>query len=116
MNIYDKANELADALKECPEVITLREAAEKIKKNDANKNMVKDFRKLQYEAYSEQVKNGELSKNMEDKLNKIGTVISMNPDVSAYLQAESRFAMIWEDIMKALNEAVNVDIGFEFEK
>lgn len=112
MNIYDKAHELARVLKDCPEVIELRSAVKKIDSNEINKKLLNDFRKLQYEAYSEQMSNGKLSKEMEEKLNNIGSIISMNPEVSSYLQAEARFGVIWEDIMKILNEAVDIDLTF----
>lgn len=112
MNIYDKTHELAKILKDCPEVIDLRNAVKKIENSETNKKMLNDFRKLQYEAYSEQMNHGKLSKEMEEKLNNLGSIISMNPEVSSYLQAEARFGVIWEDIMKILNEAVNIDLTF----
>lgn len=112
MNIYDKAHEFAKVLKVCPEVVELRNAGKKIEINETNKKMLNDFRKLQYEAYSEQVKNGKLSSETESKLNNLGSIISMNPDVAAYIQAEAKFGVIWEDIMKILNEAIEVDLTF----
>ncbi|GAA0722127.1 YlbF family regulator [Clostridium malenominatum] len=112
MNIYDKAHEFAKVLKTCPEVIELKNSGKKIEANETNKKMLSDFRKLQYEAYSEQVKNGKLSSETENKLNNLGAIISMNSDVGAYIQAEARFGVIWEDIMKIMNDAIDVDLTF----
>ncbi|MEW9096158.1 MAG: YlbF family regulator [Clostridiaceae bacterium] len=112
MNIYDKAHEFAKVLKISPEVVELRNAGKKIETNEINKKMLNDFRKLQYEAYSEQIKNGKLSSETENKLNSLGSIISTNPDVAAYIQAEAKFGVIWEDIMKILNDAIDIDLTF----
>ncbi|KAJ52822.1 cell fate (sporulation/competence/biofilm development) regulator YlbF (YheA/YmcA/DUF963 family) [Clostridium tetanomorphum] len=112
MNLYDKAHELGKALKESEEVIQLNNVSKKINKNDLNKKMLNDFRKLQYEAYSEQVTNGKLSKKMEGKLKNLSSIISMNPEINAYFQVEMRFRVIWEDIIKILNEAIDIDLTF----
>lgn len=116
MNLYDKAHELARELKECPEVVELRNTSVKIKGNEDNLEMLKEFRQLQYEAYYEQLNNDKISKETENKLNKLGSVIAMNKTVSNYLEAESKFAIIWEDLIKILNDAVNVDLNFESKK
>lgn len=116
MNIYDKAHELAVVLKNCPEVLSLRECSEKIKENDLNKKMLEDFRKVQIEAYSQQMKGGKISKDLEEKIQKLGSVICLKPDLAAYLQAEQKFGVLWEDIMKILNDAIDVNMAFEKSK
>ena len=113
MNIYDKAHELAHELKNYPDVVELRKASEKVKLNETNKKMLDDFRKVQIEAYSEQAQNGKLSKELEEKLQNLYSIVSMNPDVKDYLLAEQKFGVVWEDIMKILNDAINIDLTFE---
>jgi len=112
MNIYDKTHELARVLKDSDEVKELREASKKIEGNDLNKKMIEDFRKIQIEAYTEQMKTGKMSKELTEKFQNFASIISMNTDVGRYLQAEKRFGVIWEDIMKILNGAVGVDMSF----
>jgi cell fate (sporulation/competence/biofilm development) regulator YlbF (YheA/YmcA/DUF963 family) len=112
MNIYDKTYELARALKDSPETVEFRNASKIIEGNELNKKMLEDFRKIQIEAYTEKVQTGKMSKELTEKLQNLASVISLNPDVSAYLQAEQRFGVIWEDIMKILNEAVGIDLTF----
>jgi len=112
MNIYDKAHELARALRDSSEVIELKDAGKKIENNDKNKIMLEDFRKIQIEAYTDQMKNGKMSPELTEKLQNLASIISLNPDVSRYLQAEQRFGIIWEDIIKILNDAVGVDLTF----
>jgi len=112
MNVYDKTHELARVLKDSPETVEFRNASKKIENNDLNKKNLEDFRKVQIEAYTEQMQKGEISKELTEKLQNLASIISLNPDVSAYLQAEQRFGVVWEDIMKILNEAVGVDLTF----
>lgn len=116
MNIYDNAHELARVLKDSDEVKELREASKKIEGNDLNKKMIEDFRKIQIEAYTEQMKTGKMSKELTEKFQNFSSIISMNADVGRYLQAEQRFGVIWEDIIKILNDAVGVDMSFGLAK
>ena len=110
MNIYNKAHELANEIKNHPEVIEFRKASLKIKDNELSNKMLKDFREVQIEAYTEQMKNGKLTEATEKKLQNMASIISINPEVSSYLQSEQKFAVIWQDIIKILNDAVGVDI------
>lgn len=112
MNIYDNAHELATALNKSPEVIKYREESQKISSNENSKKMVDDFRKMQIEAYTEQMNKGSLSKETEDKLQKVGSVIMMNPDVAAFIMAEQKFGQMWEEIMKILKDGIGMDMNF----
>lgn len=116
MNIYDKAYELAKELKDYPDVIELRKAGEKIKANESNRKMLDDFRKVQIEAYTEQTQKGKLSKQVEEKMQKLYSIISMNSDVREYLMAEQKFGVVWEDIMKILNDSIGIDLTFGISK
>jgi Uncharacterized conserved protein len=112
MNIYDKAHEFARELKSCPEVVQLREISKKVKENEINAKILDDFRKLQFEAYSEQMQTGSISDEIKAKLNSIGSIISTNPAVAEYLQAEQKFSIMWDDVLKILNEAIGIDFSF----
>jgi cell fate (sporulation/competence/biofilm development) regulator YlbF (YheA/YmcA/DUF963 family) len=112
MNIYDKAHEFAKELKNCPEVLQLREVSKKVKENEANVKILDDFRKLQFEAYSQQMQTGNISEEVKEKLNNIGSVIATNPTVGEYLQAEQRFSVMWDDVLKILNDAIGIDFSF----
>lgn len=109
-NIYDKAHELARVLKNNDDVKRYREVNELIKNDETAKKMLTDLRKVQYEAYSEQMEKGKLSKETEEKLNNLGAVIGMNPKINQFIQAEMKFSMLWEDLMKILNDAIGVDL------
>lgn len=112
MNIYDNAHEFARSLKDCPEIIELREVAKKIASDENSKKMLADFRKIQIEAYTEQMQTGEMKKETLEKLQNLGAVVSLNPDVAKYFQAEATFGTMWDDVMKILNDAIGVDLSF----
>ena len=112
MSIYDKAGELAEEFKNCEEVTTLREASKEIEKSEANIKMLDDFRKIQMEVYSEKMQNGEVSEETKQKFKNIGSVVSMNPSVNKYIQAEQRFSITWQHILKILNDAIGIDFSF----
>lgn len=116
MNIYDKAHEFAKELKKCDEVVKLREASKKIEENENNRKMLDDFRKVQIQAYSEQMQNGKVSDETADKMKNLGAIISMNASVSEYLQAENNFSIMWDDVLKILNDAIGVDFTFGMDK
>ncbi|MCX7883907.1 MAG: YlbF family regulator [Caloramator sp.] len=116
MNVYDKAHELARALKSAPEVIEYKAALEKINSNQNNKKMVEDFRKKQFELYSQQLKGIEPSKEQIESINNLFNIINLNSEVRNYLEAEMRFSRLWEDILKILGDAVDIDFEKEFMK
>jgi cell fate (sporulation/competence/biofilm development) regulator YlbF (YheA/YmcA/DUF963 family) len=111
MNVYDKVNELARVLKTTPEVIEYKNAFEKINLNPTNKKMVDDFREKQLELYSLQMQGKEPEKEQLEKANKLWSVINLNSEVREYFEAEMKFSRLWEDIMKILGDAVNINMS-----
>ncbi|WP_138203212.1 YlbF family regulator [Haloimpatiens lingqiaonensis] len=112
MNIYDKAHEFANYLKDCDEVVNFREASKKIKENEENKKMLNHLRSIQFKAYSEQMEKGEISAETKQELEGLGAIISMNPAIGEYVQYEYKFGLLWEDILKILNDAVGIEMDF----
>lgn len=116
MNIYDKAHEFARELGQCDEVVKLKEVSKKIADNESNKKMLDDFRKLQIEAYTQHMQKGSVSEETQEKFKNIGDAISLNASVSEYLQAEQRFSVMWDDVLKILNDAIGIDFTFGMDK
>ena len=112
MNIYDRAREFAEDLRECDEVVNLRKSNQKVEDNEDYKKILKDFRKIQLDAYSQQVQNGKVSEEVVEKFKDMGNGISANPPVDEYIQAEQKFSIMWQNILKMLNDAIGVDFSF----
>lgn len=109
-NIYDKAHEFAKELRNLQEVVEYRNAWEKINKDPNLRRMVEDFRRIQIQAYTEQMQNnGNISDATKQKFQNIGSVVMMNPEIAQYLQSEAKFAVIWDDLLKILNDAIGVE-------
>lgn len=109
MNVYDKAHELARALKDSPEVVEYRRLTDKINANANNKKIVDDFRVKQIELYNLQVQGQEPSKEQMEAINSLYGVMSMNPEIREFLEAEIKFSRLWEDVTKIIGEAVGLD-------
>ncbi len=109
MNIYDKANELAKALKESEQFLEFKKVKESIT-SEEDKKIISEFRKLQMEAYQEQIQNNHISDEMKAKLQELYDDASKNPKINDYLMNEERFGLMWSDIMKILSQAVEIDI------
>ncbi len=109
-NIFDKVNEFASVLKDHDDVVAYRNAARKIETNPEKQKMLEDFRKIQIAAYSESVETGKVTDETNEKMQNFASIIQMNPDINEYLQAEMRFSILFEDIMKIITDAVGVNM------
>lgn len=116
MNVYDRAHELARALRESQEVVEYKRAQERIKGNPGNMKMVEDFRKAQIEAYTLQMQGKEPSKEDMERMNKLFSIINLNPEVREFLEAEMKFSRLWEDMLKILGDAAGVDFSMGLNK
>lgn len=112
MYVYDKANELAKALAESEEYKSYKASKEKVDRNNSARDMLKDFKKRQFELQAMQLSG---QKPDEAKLNQIQSlyqVIILNPDIAEYLHAEFRFNQMFSDIYNIIGKAVELDLDF----
>lgn len=112
MYVYDKANELAKALAESEEYKSYKASKEKVDRNSSATDMLKDFKKRQFELQAMQLSG---QKPDEAKLNQIQSlyqVIILNPDIAEYLHAEFRFNQMFSDIYNIIGKAVELDMDF----
>jgi cell fate (sporulation/competence/biofilm development) regulator YlbF (YheA/YmcA/DUF963 family) len=112
MYVYDKANELARALTESEEYKSYKAAKDKVDKSNSSKDMLKDFKKKQFELQAMQLSG---QKPDEEKLSQIQSlyqVIILNPDIAEYLNAELKFSQMFSDIYNIIGKAVELDMDF----
>lgn len=110
IKVHEKAQELADAMKDDETVVAYREAVKKLEQDEQKKKMVKDFRDLQFAAYNDKMTKGDVSEATKKQMEDLVSVIALNTEVSAYLETEQNFTILFNDIMKVINEAIGVDI------
>jgi cell fate (sporulation/competence/biofilm development) regulator YlbF (YheA/YmcA/DUF963 family) len=100
MNVYDKAHELAKALKECPEVAEVKSMMTLINADAESKQMLDDFR-LRQTQMQQKMMSGEMPDQEDmEKMEKLFEVLQMNPNISKLFDAERRLSVIIEDVNK----------------
>lgn len=112
MYVYDKANELAKALAESEEYRTYKASKEKVDKNSSAMDMLKDFKKRQFELQAMQLSGQKLDESTLSQIQSLYQVIILNPDIAEYLHAEFRFNQMFSDIYNIIGKAVELDMNF----
>ncbi|GIP55236.1 MULTISPECIES: YlbF family regulator [Paenibacillus] len=106
MNIYDKANELAKALKESEEVKEITAAMKLVDADPESKRMLDDFRNRQNEL-QQQMMTGEMPAPDEmEKMEKLFEVLSMNLNIRRLFDAERRLSIIIQDVNKIITDSL----------
>lgn len=114
MNVYDKANELASAIKKSDEFRRYRDAAQVIEKNPTHQQMIKDFMDFQYKMYMLQAKGEKPSDEDMNHYTTLYNTIANIENIKNFMEAQMYFARLMEDINKTIAEAT--DTGVEFLK
>ncbi len=109
--IYDKARELAKAMAESEEYTAYKAAKEKAFENDTTKSLLKEYMTLRVRMQGAMV-SGQKDEETMQRLQKIGEVLQLNPDASAYLMAEYRLNTMLGDVYKILADGIDLDLGF----
>ncbi len=112
MNVYDKANELARAIKESDEFNRYKTACEKIDKSEEHKKMIQDFMDLQYKSYIAQMKGEKPDEKLVSDFNVLYSTISNIADIKDFLESQMYFARLMEDIQKTIADATDTGVDF----
>jgi cell fate (sporulation/competence/biofilm development) regulator YlbF (YheA/YmcA/DUF963 family) len=110
MYIYDKANELADMIRRSDEYKEYKKLKDELYANEANKKMLTDYKKMQFEAQAVYLSGKEVPADTMDKLKKLGEVLQFNPKITEYFTAEYKFNTLISDIYKIIGEACDIDL------
>lgn len=109
MSVYEKAHELARALRESQELRELKRIKNTVFTSSKNNEMITDFKRKQFELQTEQLAGKEPEKDKLDQLQQLYSILIANPDISKYFEAEYRFDRMVSDIYKILGESIGVD-------
>lgn len=110
MSIYDKAHDLANALKTSDEYRRLMELKAPLEADAEANKMVNDFLQKQAELQIEMMQGKQDSSKMQ-QVQKMYEVISANPKVATYLQAYMRFQLMMQDVSKIISDSVQAVVG-----
>ncbi|MGO4693249.1 YlbF family regulator [Paenibacillus sp. 2TAB26] len=106
MNIYDKAYELAKALKESEEALLLKAAKLEAEADADAKEMLDDFRERQNFLQQKMMAGEEPSAEDMEKMSKLYEVITLNPLIGKLMDAERRFAVVFEDVNRIMSDVL----------
>lgn len=106
MNIYDKARELAQAIKGSGEFLQAKEAKQAIDADPDSKRMLDDFRAKQLELQSRLMTGERPAQEEMENMEKLYEVISLNLNIRRLMEAEKRLSVIFEDVQKILGESL----------
>ncbi|NLO82812.1 MAG: YlbF family regulator [Clostridiales bacterium] len=112
MNVYDKAHELARALSSSREYRDYKAAKERVYQNEANKKMLLDYKKRQFQIQASYLSGEKPSDDELEKFKKLTELLQYSQDINSFLQAEYRLNTLLSDIYKILGEAVDMDLDF----
>lgn len=106
MNVYDKAHELATALKNSSEVADITGAMKVVDSDPESKLMLENFRKSQMEL-QQRMMSGEMPPQEEmEKMEKLFEVLNMNLGIRRLFEAERRLSVVIEDVNKIISESL----------
>lgn len=108
MYVYDKANELAQSLKESKEYIEFKKIKEEIDSMPELKEKISEFEKTTREVQL-LIMRGENNQEETEKVNKLNELYKMlteNPKVKDYFDIQVRFNVMLADVNKIIGEAV----------
>lgn len=113
MIAYDKAHELAKSLSQSDEYKVFRKAKNNLEQNQENVQMLQDFRRKQLEIQMAHISGEEIDEEYIKQTEKLYELLSMNPSINEYLNAEYRLSRMMSDVQKIIGDAVSEWFSFE---
>ncbi|MEA5058845.1 MAG: YlbF family regulator [Clostridia bacterium] len=108
--VYDTARQLAQEIAESREYKDYKQAKEKATANETTAGLLKQYHQLQLRAQAVQL-GGEKDDALLQQLQKLGEVLLLNQEASAFLLQEFRLNQMVGDVYKILAQAIEVDLG-----
>ncbi|RUT29520.1 YlbF family regulator [Paenibacillus zeisoli] len=106
MNIYDKAHELAQALKDSQEVQEITAAVKLIDADSDSKRMLDEFRNRQNELQQRMMSGDMPSPEEMENMEKQFEVLSLNLNIRRLFDAERRLSVIIQDVNKIIADSL----------
>jgi cell fate (sporulation/competence/biofilm development) regulator YlbF (YheA/YmcA/DUF963 family) len=115
MSAYEIAHKLAQEIKESEEFQAFMGAKEKIKADEQQYKMIRDFQLKQFEIQQAQLFQLEISEEKQQELERLYSLLSLNPAARQYLEAEFRISRLVNDVQQIIGGAIHeaLPIGFE---
>lgn len=105
LNPYDKAYELAEAVRKSEAVERMRAARQRIEQDTTVLTMIQDFRKQQWELQRRELIGESLREDEQQDLLKFAEAVMINDDVREYLEAEHQLEVMLWDVQSIIAKA-----------
>ncbi|MBL0847172.1 MULTISPECIES: YlbF family regulator [Mammaliicoccus] len=102
VNIYDKANELEQTLRESEEYNKIKEQYEKVNANPETKKLFDEFREIQLELQTKQMQGEEISEVDIARAQKSAQEIEQNETIAELMQAEQAMSQLIQDLNRVI--------------
>jgi cell fate (sporulation/competence/biofilm development) regulator YlbF (YheA/YmcA/DUF963 family) len=111
----DLANQLARTLKESDQFKQFLKSKEKVMSDANNHKMIREFQLKQWEIREAQMLETEISEEKQQELERLYSLVSINPTAREYLEAEFEVSRMVNDIQNIIGAAIQdaMPIGFE---
>jgi len=115
MAANDLAHELARTLKESDQFKQFLKSKKKVMSDANNHKMIREFQLKQWEIREAQMLETEISEEKQQELERLYSLVSLNPAAREYLEAEFEVSRMVNDIQNIIGEAIQdaMPIGFE---
>ncbi len=108
MYVYDKANELARAIKDSSEYKAMQEAKEAVAQKDEYMDMVKEFMKAQINIQTMTMMGREVDEGTKEAFNALYTTVMNVEACRKYLEAQNVFGRMIQDIYQIIGDAGDI--------
>ena len=108
MNPYDKARELSIAIKESQEYRDYTAAKERASQNQDLVAALNDYQEKQFEIQKKALLGEDMGPDVMQQMQDLYQLLARDPAAAAYLQAQIRFAMMVNEIYRALGDVIRM--------
>ncbi len=111
MQVYDNANNLAQAIKNSPEYQEYKAIKEELFIDSELKQQVEEFEKIRYEEQLLAMQGQKQNEEKMAKLQELYKILVQNPKVKDFFDKEVRFNVMIADVNKIIGEAIKDVLG-----
>lgn len=115
MDVYDKARELAEVLKQEEVFTQFVHWQSQVFANSKLKERLLDLRRAEFALQRRQLSGKEVSTEQKEALRRLYEAARQDETISRYLEIEYRFSGMLKDIQKIINDAVPVKRPEEYQ-
>lgn len=109
MGVYDKARELAAAIKQETVFNEYEQIKTQVFTDPKLKQMLLDLRRQELELQKQQLLGKEVTQEQKDKARQLYEIVRLNSSLSRFLEVEYRFGRMMMDIQKIINDVVPIE-------